>query len=301
MVAWRQAARIAAWNGSAVTGVHVIDTMVALELEEAMAHSSEETLSAAAGISGGGQDGPSTGVRQRLLDDTRFQWTDFLVSAGTSVQADFKAVIDSRADGIIEATKEAGADLLVLGAVGSGAAHVGMGTVATSCVRKSPCGVLLVRESKAATPFKTVVCCVDFSDASMRALESAARLAVQDAAALHVVHVFYAPWHVLHYRSPTPETDPAFRAQYSNVLQRRLQHFGDAIGRSLADLNPIYTLIDASDHRNAIPEHLVTVGADLVVLGTRGHSNLRDFFLGSTAEKVLRDAACSVLAIRPGT
>jgi hypothetical protein len=41
------------------------------------------------------------------------------------------------------------------------------------------------------------------------------------------------------------------------------------------------------------------VGADLIVLGTRGRTNLRDLLLGSTAEKVLRDSVCSVLAVHP--
>ncbi|MBM4361664.1 MAG: universal stress protein, partial [Deltaproteobacteria bacterium] len=40
--------------------------------------------------------------------------------------------------------------------------------------------------------------------------------------------------------------------------------------------------------------------ADLVVLGTRGRTNLRDLFLGSTAERVVRECPCSVLAVPPG-
>jgi nucleotide-binding universal stress UspA family protein len=42
-------------------------------------------------------------------------------------------------------------------------------------------------------------------------------------------------------------------------------------------------------------------GADLVILGTRGKTNLRDVLLGSTAEHVVQDAQCSVLVTKPVT
>jgi nucleotide-binding universal stress UspA family protein len=41
------------------------------------------------------------------------------------------------------------------------------------------------------------------------------------------------------------------------------------------------------------------VDADLIALGTRGRTNLRDVLLGSTAERVIRSAGRSVLAVRP--
>jgi nucleotide-binding universal stress UspA family protein len=39
---------------------------------------------------------------------------------------------------------------------------------------------------------------------------------------------------------------------------------------------------------------------ELVVVGTIGRTNLREILLGSTAERVVRDSPCSVLAVRPG-
>jgi nucleotide-binding universal stress UspA family protein len=41
------------------------------------------------------------------------------------------------------------------------------------------------------------------------------------------------------------------------------------------------------------------MGADLIVLGTRGASNIHDMLLGSTAERVIRDAGRNVWAVRP--
>lgn len=38
---------------------------------------------------------------------------------------------------------------------------------------------------------------------------------------------------------------------------------------------------------------------DLVVMGTVGRRGIKGFFMGNTAEKVLNNINCSVLAIKP--
>ena len=39
--------------------------------------------------------------------------------------------------------------------------------------------------------------------------------------------------------------------------------------------------------------------SDLIVLGTHGRTSVKDFFVGSTAERVVKNANCAVLAIKP--
>jgi len=51
--------------------------------------------------------------------------------------------------------------------------------------------------------------------------------------------------------------------------------------------------------RSTLMDQAVLLGADLVVIGTRGRANLRDLLLGSTAEKLLRELNTSVLAVKP--
>ena len=41
-----------------------------------------------------------------------------------------------------------------------------------------------------------------------------------------------------------------------------------------------------------------TLGADLIVLTTHGHTGLKHVWLGSTAERVVRHAKCPVLVVR---
>ncbi len=39
--------------------------------------------------------------------------------------------------------------------------------------------------------------------------------------------------------------------------------------------------------------------ADLVVMGTHGRTTIKDFFVGSTTERVVERATCSVLTVKP--
>ena len=278
-VALREALRIAQWNRATVLAVHVIDTLVASELEEAIS-----------GFQGNAREG--------LIADARQAWTAFAATVDGAGTVPIEVRIDHRIRGILAAARDAKAHLLVIGAYGAREPEVGLGTVATACVRHAMNKVLLVRDTQPG-PFKTVVACVDFSPTSLLALDQAAHVATQDGAALHVLHIFNAPWHQLHYRAPTPESDPHFQEQYRAGLERRLSTFARELGREIDYLKPTFTLFDDQGHRSGIVEYAKRVDADLIVLGARGRANLRDVLLGSTAEKVLSESKCSVLAVKP--
>jgi len=277
--ALQKAIRIAQWNRAAVRAVHVIDTLVAAELEEAMSAFQQN-------------------VREGLIADAKQAWSAFAatVEGGPGVPIDI--CIDNRVRGILAAARNAKADLLIIGAFGMREPQIGFGTIATACVRHAISPVLVVRDSQPG-PFKTIVTCIDFSPTSLIALDQAARVAAQDGAALHVLHVFDAPWHQLHYRAPTPQASPQFQKQYRDGLERRLAAFAGELGREIDYLKPTFTLFDHAGHRSGIVEYAAKVGADLIVMGTRGKANLRDVLLGTTAEKALRESQCSVLAVKP--
>jgi nucleotide-binding universal stress UspA family protein len=42
-----------------------------------------------------------------------------------------------------------------------------------------------------------------------------------------------------------------------------------------------------------------SAGADLLIVGSRGHSEFRQLLIGSVSEKCVRHATCSVAVIRP--
>lgn len=278
-VAIAQALRIARWAGAAIHVVHIIDAVVVVELEAALSAFQQN-------------------LRDNLADDARRAWTEFAAHIPGAADAPVEVSIDARIHGILEHARRQHADLLVIGAFGDRRPDVGFGTVATACVRRSSIDVLLVRDSQT-SPFRTVVAAVDFSPNSARALERAAQLASMDGSELHVLHCFCAPWHELHYRAPTPLVQEHEQRQYRDAIERRLAEFVRPVTTRDPALRVRTFCLDDAGHRSGIVEHAQRFAADLIVLGTRGRSNLRDMFLGTTAEKVLKQSSCSVLAVKP--
>ena len=278
-VALGQAIRIGTWSRSNVRAVHVVDTVVVVELESALSALQQD-------------------IRKGIVDDAWANWEEFVKGVPGTDGVPIDVVIQNRVRGIIDAAKERNADLLVIGAYGDKAPNLGVGSVASACVRRAPCRVLVVRESHKG-PFRRVVACVDFSDTSRRALDEALRLAAQDSAALDVLHTFDPPWRTIHYRALAAPSDPAFREQYTRGLEGRVREFCKPFEHEMGYVKAKVVVMESAGHRSGISAYAQQVGADLIVLGARGSSNIRDFLIGSTAEKALRELHCSALVIRP--
>ena len=93
-----------------------------------------------------------------------------------------------------------------------------------------------------------------------------------------MLHVFDAPWHRLRYRAPTPQASPDYQKQYRDGLRRRLEAFCEPDQDEMARLETRYTVYDFIGQRR---------------------TKLRDMLLGSTAERVVREAPCSILTVKP--
>jgi nucleotide-binding universal stress UspA family protein len=75
----------------------------------------------------------------------------------------------------------------------------------------------------------------------------------------------------------------------------------DAAGRTIEGLGSragIESRIEGGDPATAICEVAREVGADVVVVGSRGHGFLRRALLGSVSSHVLHHAPCPVLVVR---
>ena len=66
----------------------------------------------------------------------------------------------------------------------------------------------------------------------------------------------------------------------------------------VASSQPVEIVLSDGDARDAILDEAHRRDADLVVVGTSGHSPIARLLLGSVAEEVLRAAPCDVLVAR---
>jgi nucleotide-binding universal stress UspA family protein len=158
--------------------------------------------------------------------------------------------------------------------------------------------VLLVRATEP-HPFRSIAACIDFSETSGRALEQAIRVAALDGAALHILHVFQDPWDGVRSRERLAARVPDFATRYRHGIEKALRAFCAPFAHEIGALKATYHALQSEGHGAGIVQFVTRERCDLVVLGTRAKWNLRDFVWGSTAERVVRDAPCSALTVRP--
>lgn len=141
--------------------------------------------------------------------------------------------------------------------------------------------------------FHKILCAVDFSPGSRRALEHACRLAIGHGAELVVLHAWQLPVYVGDY-VPAPEI-----VQASVDDDKRLLDAEVAFARSLG--TPRVTVRDVSGvaWRAVVELAAEDRDIDLIVVGTHGRTGIRRVLLGSVAEKIVRLAPVSTLAVHP--
>ncbi|HMN96900.1 MAG TPA: universal stress protein [Phycisphaerales bacterium] len=200
-------------------------------------------------------------------------------------------------DAIVARCAEIDASLLVLGVYGEGGSGMGSGHVSLAGVRHAPCSTLLVHE-RTRRPLRAVLAAVDFAPESLIALDFASRVAEVDGALLRLLHVHYAPWHRLHYRAPTEESSPEFQRQYLDRLRGLVDDLAERERALHPGLRVEIDLVDDPSPGRAILDAAEGGAADLIALGTRRDGRIRKFFIGSNAERVLRNLDVSVIVGR---
>lgn len=134
---------------------------------------------------------------------------------------------------------------------------------------------------------------VDFSSHSGRALEDAIELAKTWGAELHLLHCYpIHPAAIDPYGIAVPET---LEAEIRQSAERRLAEWRDRVAAEGVAVEAHTTAHLPSEEIPAAAERL---GADLIVMGTRGLSGIKHVLLGSVTERALRAAPCPVWVVR---
>lgn len=140
-----------------------------------------------------------------------------------------------------------------------------------------------------AYPFKHILSPVQFDDNSIAALGVAKELAMTHDATvnvLYVVPIILVPGEGYIVYSLEEQEQNAKKA----LAELADKHLGGVNHR-------IFTKI--GEVAKSVLEVAHETHADLIVMATHGRSGIPHFFLGSVAEKVVREAHCPVLTIRP--
>ena len=274
----REAVRRASLDQAKVTAVHVMEEFLMEELKRALS-TDEATIRA--------------DWQQKLR-----QFVDETDAGGAAISIELR--VGNPFGELVEACHTHGADLLVMGAKGSHNEPHRIGVIAARCIRNAPVDVLVVRQ-EALQPFHRVLACVDFSENAAKAVQCALHIAQQDKAALDCLYVYQSAMALaLDYGgfvSPMPPitTDDEARAMWDKELKK----FIEPLLRKSEDVAVNSLIVETVNIREGIMDYVTESGADLVVLGTRGKGTIRHMLIGTTAEKIVQHAPCSILAVKP--
>jgi nucleotide-binding universal stress UspA family protein len=196
---------------------------------------------------------------------------------------------------IVRRAEAYGADFIVVGSHGrSGLARAVLGSVAENVARYAHCSVLVARPARTSG---VVIAATDLSNPSVPAIVAGAEAARRSGARLVVVSALELPVSMvpaLGMIGAIPALPPAeLRQQTRDLLRSTIEQAMARVGVTgearVLDDSPASEIVACAEE----------LGAELVVVGTHGRTGLSRLALGSVAERVIRGAGCSVLAVRP--
>ncbi|MEV4107476.1 universal stress protein [Nonomuraea sp. NPDC049695] len=187
---------------------------------------------------------------------------------------------------LIKASEEA--ELLVVGSRGIGGVRgLLVGSVAYGVAAHARTDVVLVRDRPSA-PQGEVVVGVDGSPGGRQALDFAFAESELRGALLRAVHAWAWP-HPSGFEPADPDSErDALRELNEFLAGYRDRHPGVDVVPEIVHGHPVEVLREAAK------------GADLLVVGSHGHSQLAGMLMGSISQAMLHHAPCPLVVVRRG-
>jgi nucleotide-binding universal stress UspA family protein len=141
--------------------------------------------------------------------------------------------------------------------------------------------------------FQKILLPTDFSDESLYALSYAADLAKMFNAKLYLLHVIYDIEKASNLHIPHPSLTDLYKDLEAHA-KRNLDSFGIDMLEGIKDVETVV--------KRGIPyEEVIKFASendiDLIIIGTLPRSGIERFFVGSTTQRVIRNAPCPVLVV----
>lgn len=144
-------------------------------------------------------------------------------------------------------------------------------------------------------PKHRVVVGIDGSPIARRALEIASKQAAARDAQLEVVGVWTYPVYVNFLGGVYP-----LPSEVARTIEHEEQLLATEVAAVLGSIGENVVLLTPCGH---IAKELLAAaeGADLLVVGSRGHGGIKNAMLGSTANYCASHATCPVMIVRPAS
>ena len=145
---------------------------------------------------------------------------------------------------------------------------------------------------------RTILVPIDFSACSRAALDQAIDLARLVSARLVLLHSYWVSVSLTPVSSLSWTIPPDFLEKMREGTGAELEQ----LTKRAAQMGvACESRVSAEPAVSCILELAKTLPADLIVMGTHGHTGLKHIMLGSTAERIVRLAPCAVLTVKVKT
>lgn len=184
-------------------------------------------------------------------------------------------------------------------------------------LRKCPCPVWLIKPH-GAKAYRRILAALDVdytcpeAELETRQLlnkqifEYACSLALSDFAELHIVHAWHAPCESAMHGAFMHTPEEKINAYVEHIRQRHEENLTEFLHEATKQLDQdALDFIKPKTHlvkgrpSAEIPALANKIDADLIIMGTVARTHIPGFIMGNTAEAILNQIDCSVLAIKP--
>ena len=190
-------------------------------------------------------------------------------------------------------------DLLIVGTRDlNRAQRILFGSTAMKLIRKCPCPVWVTRPDPTPETINILVPS-DFSEVSQQALHLAVNAAQMEHANVHLLHVIEK--HLerrLSHMGVNPEKIAAYRSQVEEDAEAKLHEQLSHTDHRTLD-QPVQVHVKNGPADVVILDAIEELNIDLLILGTVARGGVAGMIIGNTAEHLLPQIPCSLLAIKP--
>ncbi len=141
---------------------------------------------------------------------------------------------------------------------------------------------------------KILVPC-DFSDPAVQAFKFAVEIATQSKGEVVLLNVVEVPVMNETVLMPTLYFEEAF---FKDTKEQAEKKFTQMKEKWAKEVRAVSTFVEFGSPTTTIRNFIDEKKIDLVVMGTHGAKGLREFFIGSNTEKILRTSSAPVIAIK---
>lgn len=187
-------------------------------------------------------------------------------------------------------------DLLMVGTRKlSGLQRLLLGSTGLKLMRNCPCPVWITKPHVMANPPRVLVA-DDLSSVGARLVRLGAAISLAKGAEMDVMHALEYPW------DPDPSCVDPKQAAYRLKARARAevelaQHLDCDEVRQLS--NPPELVLKEELAENAILNYIKEEKVDVLVMATIARSGISGFLMGNTAERLMPQIECSVIAVKP--